>query len=132
MLLHGYWRSSAAYRVRIALAVKGVSYDSAPHDLRAGEQRAEGYAALNPQRLVPALEASGEVLIQSHAIIEWLDECYPDPPLLPADPCGRAVVRAMTGLIASDIHPLSNLRVLNALRQEFKASKGDILSWIAR
>jgi maleylpyruvate isomerase len=132
MLLHGYWRSSAAYRVRIALAVKGVEYRSVTHDLRTGEHHTEAYTALNPQRLVPALEAEGDVLAQSQAIIEWLDERYPDPPLLPADSHGRAVIRAMTGLIASDIHPLNNLRVLNAVRQDFGASKDDILHWIAR
>src|SRR6201996_1024558 len=104
LTLHGYWRSSAAYRVRIALNLKGVAYDQATHDLRRGEQASPDYAALQPQKLVPALEADGAVLIQSLAILEWLEERYPTPPLLPVDPLDRAMVRAMAAVVASDIH----------------------------
>lgn len=132
MILHGYWRSGAAYRVRIALALKGLAYDQANHDLRTGGQAAPDYAALNPQRLVPALEADGLVLTQSGAIIEWLDERYPDPPLRPADANGRAIVRAMAATIGTDTHPLHNLRVLAALRRDFGADEAQVQAWIAR
>ena len=132
MILHGYWRSGAAYRVRIALALKHIGYDQVTHDLRTGAQRAEGYAALNPQQLVPALEVDGIVIAQSVAIIEWLDETHPDPPLLPADPTGRAIVRGMAAIIGADTHPLHNLRVLAALRGEFGANEAAVNAWIAR
>lgn len=129
--LHGYWRSGAAYRVRIGLALKGVAYEQVHHDLRTGAQRADNYARLNPQRLVPTLEAGDLVLTQSVAILEWLDECHPQPPLLPGDPNGRAIVRSMAATIASDTHPLHNLRVLNALRKEFGADDAGVQRWIA-
>ncbi|MDR6126267.1 maleylpyruvate isomerase [Sphingomonas sp. SORGH_AS802] len=129
--LHGYWRSGAAYRVRIGLALKGVAYEQVHHDLRTGAQRADDYARLNPQRLVPTLEAGDLVLTQSVAILEWLDECHPQPPLLPGDPNGRAIVRSMAATIASDTHPLHNLRVLNALRKEFGANDTAVQRWIA-
>ena len=129
--LHGYWRSGAAYRVRIGLALKGVAYEQVHHDLRTGAQRADDYARLNPQRLVPTLEAGDLVLTQSVAILEWLDECHPQPPLLPGDPSGRAIVRSMAATIASDTHPLHNLRVLNALRKEFGADDAAVQRWIA-
>lgn len=131
MRLHDYWRSSAAYRVRIALNLKGLSYEQAPHDLRTGEQRTADYARLNPQNLIPALEADGLALTQSLAILEWLEERYPEPPLLPALANQRAVVRAMANLIACDIHPLNNLRVLNALRESFDATEPQVSAWIA-
>ncbi len=117
--LHGYWRSSAAYRVRIALNLKGLPYDQAPHDLRANEHHDAAYKALNPQGLVPALEHDGQVITQSGAIMEWLEETHPEPPLLPRDAQSRATVRAMGGLIACDIHPLNNLRVLRVLKSDF-------------
>jgi len=129
--LHGYWRSGAAYRVRIGLALKGVAHEQVHHDLRTGAQRADDYARLNPQRLVPTLEAGDLVLTQSVAILEWLDECHPQPPLLPGDPNGRAIVRSMAATIASDTHPLHNLRVLNALRKEFGADDAAVQRWIA-
>lgn len=132
MRLHGYWRSGAVWRVRIALHLKGIPFASVPHDLRRGDQRDPAFLALNPQGLVPALEAEGQVLTQSLAIIEWLDEVYPDPPLLPATPAQRATVRAMAALIACDIHPLNNLRVLKALEAEFGASPDVRRQWIAR
>ena len=118
MKLHGYFRSAAAYRVRIALNLKGLPADHLPHHLRKGEQCAPAFLALNPQGLVPALEGDkGEVLTQSLAIIEWLDETYPDPPLLPKDPLRRAKVRAFAQALACDTHPVQNLKVLNRLRQ---------------
>ena len=117
MKLYDYFRSSAAYRVRIALNLKGVTPDERTFvHLRMGSQRAQDYLALNPQGLVPALALDdGHVLTQSLAIIEYLDETHPEPPLLPADPIGRARVRAIALSIACDIHPLDNLRVLNYL-----------------
>lgn len=132
MILHGYWRSSAAYRVRIALALKGLGYDSQGHDLRTGAQKAADYLALNPQGLVPALQVDGAVLIQSPAIMEWLEETHPTPPLLPSDPVDRARVRAMAALIACDIHPLNNLRVGKALRETFGADQAAVDAWAAR
>lgn len=132
LTLHGYWRSTAAYRVRIALALKGVEYAQVTRDLRVGAQRGAGFRALNPQGLVPALETDGVVLTQSPAILEWIDETYPAPPLLPADPTGRAIVRAMAATIACDIHPVNNLRILNALRAEFGADEAAVNRWIAR
>nr|WP_244647225.1 maleylacetoacetate isomerase [Sphingomonas sp. CFBP 13728] len=132
MTLHGYWRSTTAYRVRIAIAVKGVEYAQVTHDLRKGEQRDAEYGALNPQGLVPALATDDAVLTQSPAILEWIDETYPNPPLLPADANGRAIVRAMAATIACDIHPVNNLRILNALRTELGADEVAVNRWIAR
>ena len=118
MKLHGYFRSSAAYRVRIALNLKGLQPAHLPHHLRQGEQCAPAYLAINPQGLVPTLEDdSGTVLTQSLAIIEWLDEVHPNPPLLPKDPLRRAKVRAFALAIACDVHPVQNLKVLARLRQ---------------
>ncbi|MEZ2146283.1 maleylacetoacetate isomerase [Bradyrhizobium sp. DN5] len=118
MKLHGYFRSSAAYRVRIALNLKGLGAEHLPHHLRKGEQCAPAYLAINPQGLVPALESdAGVVLTQSVAIIEWLDEMHPNPPLLPKDPLRRAKVRAFALAIACDTHPVQNLKVLARLRE---------------
>ena len=118
MKLHGYFRSAAAYRVRIALNLKGLRPEHLPHHLRKGEQCAPSYLAINPQGLVPALEDdAGAVLTQSLAIIEWLDETYPEPALLPGDALGRAKVRAFAMALACDTHPVQNLKVLNRLRQ---------------
>ncbi|MEH3045567.1 maleylacetoacetate isomerase [Sphingomonas adhaesiva] len=130
MILHGYWRSSAAYRVRIALALKGVAYDQVPHDLRRGEQRDLG--TLNPQPLVPALDTGDGVLTQSPAILEWIEETWPAPPLLPGARKDRAIVRAMAAIVACDIHPINNLRVLNALRGDLSANEATVQRWIAR
>jgi maleylpyruvate isomerase len=130
--LHGYWRSTASYRVRIALGLKGLDYTQVSHDLRTGAQLEPDFLALSAQGLVPALETGGTVLTQSLAIIEWLDEQWPAPPLLPADPTGRATVRAMAQVVACDIHPLNNLRVLTALRQELGADEAAVSRWIAR
>lgn len=118
MRLHGYWRSGTSYRTRIALNLKGVAYEQVGIDLRSGAQRSEAFLALNPQGLVPALETDdGHILTQSPAILEWLDEIHPDPPLLPNAPVERAIVRGMAATIACDIHPLNNLRILNAVRE---------------
>jgi maleylacetoacetate isomerase len=117
MKLYTYFRSSAAYRVRIALNLKSLAYDSVPVHLTrgGGEQLAPGYRKLNPQALVPVLQDGGRVLTQSLAIIEYLDEIHPRTPLLPGDPGARARVRALALAVACDIHPLNNLRVLNYL-----------------
>ncbi|MDY6922833.1 MAG: maleylacetoacetate isomerase [Pseudomonadota bacterium] len=132
MILSGYWRSGAAFRVRIGLNLKGVAYDQRGVDLRTGAQTSEAFLALNPQGLVPALEVEGGVLTQSPAILEWLEEAHPTPPLLPGDRVGRAHVRAMAALIGCDIHPLNNLRVGKALRQAFGADQAAIDAWAAR
>lgn len=114
-ILYDYWRSSACYRVRIALNLKGVAYEAAPVNLLADEQMADAYKDANPQGLVPALAIGGRVLTQSLAIVEWLDATYAEPKLIPADPDERAHVMAMALAIACDIHPLNNLRVLKHL-----------------
>jgi len=115
MLLYDYFRSSAAYRVRIALNLKGLAAERSFVHLRKGEQRSAAYLAANPQGLVPALTDGGTTISQSLAIIEYLDETHPEPPLLPRDPAGRARVRSLAMAVACDIHPLNNLRVLKYL-----------------
>lgn len=130
MQLYDYFRSSAAFRLRIALNLKGLKYESVPVNLVANEQREAGYLQLNPLGLVPALAtAEGELLTQSVAILEWLEEQYPEPPLLPADPLGRARVRAMVQTIACDIHPLNNLRVQRYLVDTLGADEKAKLAW---
>jgi maleylpyruvate isomerase len=114
--LHSYYRSSAAYRVRIALSLKNLAFETIPHHLRRGEHRSETYRAINPQALVPALETESVTLTQSLAICEYLDEVYPDPPLLPHAPAARARARGFADIIACDIHPLQNLRILKRLK----------------
>jgi maleylpyruvate isomerase len=117
MILHGYWRSSAAWRVRIALNLKGVAVQHAFRHLRRDEQRAPDYLKLNPQGLVPSLVLDdGTVLTQSLAIVEYLDETHPEPPLLPKDPLGRARVRAFSLAIAAEVHAVQNLKVLNRVK----------------
>ena len=131
MKLHGYFRSSASYRVRIALNLKGLRAEQVPHHLRKGEQCAPAYLAINPQGLVPALEDDGGgVLTQSLAIIEWLDETHPEPPLLPKDPLRRAKVRAFAQAIACDIHPVQNTKVLARLR-ELNLPEEQVTAWAA-
>lgn len=114
-ILHDYFRSSASYRVRIALNLKGVDYRAVPTSLLVGDQRSDAYLAKNPQGMVPTLEVDGLVLTQSFAIIDWLDRAYPDPPLIPDEPVARAAALSMTMAVACDIHPLNNLRVLKYL-----------------
>ncbi len=133
LTLHGYWRSSTAYRVRIALNLKGLAYDQVTYDLRQKAEKGKAYAALNPQKLVPTLDIGGGVfLTQSLAILEWLEETHPEPGLLPESPTDRAHVRAMGALVACDIHPVNNLRILNALRDDLDASDDQVSQWIAR
>ncbi len=129
MKLYTFFRSSAAFRVRIALNVKGVPYESLPKVFAKHEHRAADYLAVNPQGLIPALDVDGNVLSQSLAIIEYLDETHPRPPLLPADPIGRANVRSMALAIACDIHPLNNLRVLNYLKGPLQHDEETIHRW---
>jgi maleylpyruvate isomerase len=130
MKLHGYFRSSAAYRVRIALNLKGLSAEHLPHHLRKGEQHDPAYLAINPQGLVPTLQDGGVTITQSLAIIEWLDEIHPEPPLLPKDPLRRAKVRAFAMALACDTHPLQNLKVLTRLR-ELGLPQEQVTGWAA-
>jgi maleylpyruvate isomerase len=117
LVLHGYFRSSASWRVRIALRLKGLAYENVFHKLRRNEQNAAGYLTVNPQGLVPALElGGGKIITQSLAICEYLDTVYPEPALLPEDPFQRARVRAFAQVIACDVHPIQNLKILNRLR----------------
>jgi maleylpyruvate isomerase len=131
MKLYTFFRSSASYRVRIALNLKGLAYEQIPIHLRrgGGEQFAASYKALNPQALVPALEDGGQILTQSLAIIEYLEERYPKPPLLPSDPAERARVRSMALIIACEIHPIQNLRVLVHLKNNLRQSDDDVNLW---
>src|SRR5918997_1719095 len=131
MKLYTFFRSSASYRVRIALNLKGLEYEQAAIHLRrgGGEQLKPAYKTINPQALVPALEDNGQVYSQSLAIIEYLEERYPKPALLPSDAADRAVVRSMALLIACEVHPIQNLRVLNHLKNDHKLSDDDTIRW---
>jgi maleylpyruvate isomerase len=129
--LHGYFRSSAAYRCRIALNLKGLAHETASVHLTkdGGQQNAPTYRALNPQALVPTLEHDGKVITQSVAIIEYLDEIHPEPPLLPGDAERRARIRAFALAIACDIHPINNLRVLNYLKGPLQQAQTAVDAW---
>jgi maleylacetoacetate isomerase len=127
--LYTYFRSSAAYRVRIALNLKGVDCELVPVDLRPGAHRQPDYLALNPQGLIPALEDGGAVIGQSLAVIEYLEETHPQPPLLPRSPLDRARVRSMALNVACDMHPLNNLRVLNYLRAPLGQEQAAVDTW---
>lgn len=127
--LYGYWRSSAAYRVRIALALKGLDYTTRVIDLRTDAQAGVGFRLLNPQGLVPLLIDGDVALNQSLAIVEWLDETYPSPPLLPGDARQRARIRAAAQIVACDIHPLGNLRVLRYLKNPLGHDQAVIDDW---
>ena len=116
LVLHSYWRATAPYRVRIGLNLKGMAYDYASVNLATGDQHGDTYAELNRQELTPALVTeAGQVITQSLAILEWLEEIHPEPRLLPEDPDARAIVRAMADIVACDIHPLNNLRIQQQL-----------------
>jgi maleylacetoacetate isomerase len=130
-ILYDYFRSSACYRVRIALKLKGIDYETRQVDLRGDEQKSGSYRALNPQGLVPMLEIDGHQLTQSLAIINYLDIRYPNQPLIPAAAADRAHVVAMAMTIACDIHPLNNLRVLKYLKNELSHDQGDVDLWYA-
>lgn len=128
--LHSAWRAGAPYRVRIGLQIKGATYDYAPVDLIAGEQREPAYRAVNPQGLTPALDlGDGAVLAQSLAILEWLEETIPEPPILPRSALDRAMVRRMAGIVACDIHPLNNTRVGRKL-SKMGIDQAGITDWI--
>ena len=129
VVLYDFWRSSAAYRVRIALNLKGVAYTRAPVDIVAGEQFAAGFTALNPQKLVPALAIDGLLLTQSLAIIDYLDAKFKDPPMVSSDPASRSRTLAQALIIAADIHPINNLRVLKYLRGELGQDEDAVGTW---
>lgn len=131
MKLYTYFRSSAAYRVRIALNLKGVSHESVSVNLLKGEQREAGYKALNPQMRVPSLDIGETILIQSPAILEYLDEVYPEPPLLPMGAVNRAKVRAIASLIACDIHPLNNSGTIGYLKNRLGHDQAAADEWYA-
>jgi maleylpyruvate isomerase len=131
MRLYTFFRSSASYRVRIALNLKGIPYEQLPVHLRrgGGEQLQPAYRAINPQALVPALDDDGRIITQSLAIIEYLEEKYPAVPLLPKDPAERAVVRSMALVVACEVHPIQNLRVLNYLKSRYQQSDEQVNQW---
>lgn len=129
MILYGYYRSSASFRVRIALSLKGLAYDDAFLHLRNGEQREDAFLRINPHGLIPVLDDDGTLFTQSLAIIEYLDEAHPEPAFLPPGIADRAYVRALAQSIACDIHPINNLRVLKFLRAEFAADEAVVGRW---
>jgi maleylpyruvate isomerase len=131
MKLYSFFRSSASYRVRIALNLKRLSYEQAPIHLRkgGGEQFSAAYKALNPQALVPTLEDDGKVLTQSLAIIEYLEEKHPKPALLPGDPADKSLVRGMALIIACEVHPIQNLRVLNFIKSSYNQTDEQVNQW---
>lgn len=130
LILHNFFRSSTSTRVRVAMNIKGVAYTYVPYILRDGQTRTADYLAMNPQGLVPTLEREdGSFLTQSMAIMEWLEETHPQPPILPADAEGRARVRALSQVIACEVHPLNNLRVLMDLQSRFGADEAAQKDW---
>ena len=131
MKLYSFFRSGTSHRLRIALNLKGVATDYVAVDLRVDEQQGDAFKAVNPQHMVPALDTGKQVLIQSPAIIEWLEEKHPTPALLPAGPDDRAHVRALAAMVGCDIHPLNNRRVLQTLRKQFGANEDAINAWCA-
>jgi len=132
MKLYNFFRSGTSHRLRIALNLKGLDYEYVPIDLRTEQHLGPEYKALNPQGLVPALEDGGRVLIQTPAIIEWLEEKYPTPALLPSDLDARARVRALASIVGCDVHPVNNRRILEALRHDFGADEAAVQRWCAR
>jgi maleylpyruvate isomerase len=131
MQLYNFFRSGTSHRLRIALNLKGLDYDYVPVDLRTEEHLGAAFRALNPQGLVPALVDGDRTLIQSPAIIEWLEERYPTPPLLPSDPDDRARVRALAAIVGCDIHPVNNRRILETLRKAFGCDEAAVQRWCA-
>jgi maleylpyruvate isomerase len=131
MKLYGFFRSGTSHRLRIALNLKGLEYEHIAVDLRRDQHLSGDYAAINPQQLVPALDVDGRILTQTPAIIEWLEERYPTPPLLPSDPLSRAHVRALAAIIGCDIHPINNKRVLDTLKRRFRADQAAVEAWCA-
>jgi maleylpyruvate isomerase len=129
MKLYDFFRSGTSHRLRIALNLKNLRYEQIAVDLRREEHLKPEYAVINPQQFVPALNVDGDVMIQSPAIIEWLEERYPDPPLLPSAPDARARVRALASVVGCDIHPINNRRILERLRQRFDADESTINDW---
>ena len=129
MKLHNFWRSGTSHRTRIALNLKGLSYEYVAVHLGKEEHLKDPFKAINPQQLVPALDTGEQLLIQSPAIIEWLEEKYPEPALLPADSDGRARVRALAAIVGYDIHPINNRRILEYLRKQFGADEAAINAW---
>ena len=129
MKLHNFWRSGTSHRTRIALNLKGLSYEYVAVHLGKEAHLTEAFKAVNPQQLVPALDTGEQVLIQSPAIIEWLEEKYPSPALLPQDADGRARVRALAAIVGCDIHPINNRRILETLRKSFGADEAAINAW---
>lgn len=129
MKLYNYWRSGTSHRTRIALNLKGLSYEYVAVHLGKNAHLGDEFKAVNPQQLVPALNTGREVLIQSSAIIEWLEETYPTPPLLPSAPSRRAKVRALAAIVGCDIHPINNKRVLDYLRSTYRADEEGINAW---
>jgi maleylpyruvate isomerase len=129
LALAGFFRSGTSHRVRIALNLKGIAYRYEAVSLPKREHRSEPFLAMNPQGLVPVLKVDGEPFVQSPAIIEWLEETYPEPPLLPATAAARARVRAIAAMIGCDIHPINNLRILNELRSGFGADEAKVTAW---
>lgn len=130
LTFYDYWRSSSAYRVRIALNLKGVDFRGVEIDLGKGGQSEQGYLAVNPQGLVPALVVDGQVISQSLAIIEWLDNAFPEPPLFPADPIERSRMLALALTIAADVQPLQNQRVQKYLSRELRADDSQVATWV--
>jgi maleylpyruvate isomerase len=131
-MLYGYWRSSAAYRLRIALNLKGVEYDQVAVNLKTGEQLGEAWRAIQPQALVPVLKYGETALLQSPAILEWIEETWPEPALLPTDPAARCRYRGWAAIIGCDIHPVQNLRILKAISNDLGQGPEGMKAWAHR